>query len=210
MLSAVDSFKAASLKNVESELERRGYAVTQNFTDGVDSALLAAECRMLHAAGLLSPAAVGRGDTRSERAHIRSDHTRWFDSAALTPAQSAYWQRMQELKVNLNRSLLLGLQDLEAHYALYPAGARYTRHRDRFRDDDARILSSVLYLNPDWHDEDGGALRLHLGAGSQNTHVDIYPTCGTLVLFLSAEFEHEVLPASRERMSIAGWFRRRG
>lgn len=30
---------------------------------------------------------------------------------------------------------------------------------------------------------------------------------GTLVVFLSEEFEHEVLPAKRDRYSIAGWFR---
>jgi SM-20-related protein len=29
------------------------------------------------------------------------------------------------------------------------------------------------------------------------------------VCFLSERFEHEVLPATRERLSIAGWFRRR-
>lgn len=30
------------------------------------------------------------------------------------------------------------------------------------------------------------------------------------MLFLSEEFPHEVLPASRERYSIAGWFRVNG
>jgi SM-20-related protein len=204
MLAATDSFKA-----IEGDLELRGYAITQNFTSQASSALLAAECRALHATGRLSQAAIGRGNARSERAHIRGDHTHWFDAAALAPAQSAYWQHMQALRLNLNRTLLLGLEDLEAHFALYPAGSIYARHRDRFRDDDARVLSSVLYLNPDWRDEDGGALRLHLDPNAQNPYVDIYPTSGTLVLFMSAEFEHEVLPANRERLSIAGWFRRR-
>ncbi len=209
MLAAIDSFKTDAFRHIESDLERCGYAVAHDFADAADSALLAAECRVLHGAEQLSPAAVGRGNARSGQAHIRSDLTRWFNADALAPGQLAYWQRMQGLRVELNRSLLLGLEDLEAHYALYPAGARYARHRDRFRDDDARILSSVLYLNPGWGDEEGGALRLYLGAHAQNPHVDIYPTSGTLVLFLSAEFEHEVLPATRERLSIAGWFRRR-
>ena len=75
----------------------------------------------------------------------------------------------------------------------------------RFRDDDARVLSSVTYLNADWGDRDGGALRLYLPRGAH----DIAPRGGSLVLFLSAEIEHEVLPATRERLSIAGWFRRR-
>ncbi|MDR3385774.1 MAG: 2OG-Fe(II) oxygenase [Rudaea sp.] len=208
MLAAADPFKTDSLKYIETELERSGYAVVHDFFDATDSALLAAECRALHDAGELRPAAVGRGDARSEQAHIRGDHTRWFDPSALAPAQSTYWTRMQALRIHLNRTLLLGLDDLEAQYALYPAGTRYARHRDRFRDDDARILSSVLYLNAHWCDDEGGALRLYLGVAERNPHVDIYPESGTLLLFLSVEFDHEVLPASRERLSIAGWFRR--
>jgi len=30
------------------------------------------------------------------------------------------------------------------------------------------------------------------------------------VCFLSERFEHEVLPAKRERVALTGWFRRRG
>ena len=204
MLSAADS-----IKPVACELERMGYVVVQNFLDGAACTALAAECRTLHAAAQLHPAAIGRAQSRRAREDIRGDRTHWFDPAALTPAQTRYWQRMQTLRIELNRALLLGLAELEAHYALYPPGARYARHRDRFRDDDARVLSSVLYLNPDWREDDGGALRLYLGATSQNPHLDIYPHAGTLMLFLSAEFEHAVLPATRERLSIAGWLRRR-
>ena len=60
-------------------------------------------------------------------------------------------------------------------------------------------------LDPGHNEADGGALRLHLPDGA----VDVPPRGGTLVLFLSAEIEHEVLPTTRERLSIAGWFRRR-
>jgi SM-20-related protein len=37
----------------------------------------------------------------------------------------------------------------------------------------------------------------------------VLPQGGRLVAFLSDRFEHEVLPARRERMSFTGWFRRR-
>ena len=36
------------------------------------------------------------------------------------------------------------------------------------------------------------------------------PAAGTLVVFMSGDFPHEVLPASRERLSLTGWYRRRG
>src|SRR2546422_115217 len=93
-------------------------------------------------------------------------------------------------------------------YAVAPefldrAGAGYARHIDRFRDDDTRVLSIVLYLNDRWRNEDGGMLRLHLERGRS---IDAIPYEGTLVAFLSDRFAHEVLPARRERFSIAGWF----
>ena len=197
---------AASIKDIAAQIERGGFAVIQHFVDDAACAALAAECLCLHAAEQMQPAAVGRAQGRRERSDIRGDRTHWFEPAAPTPAQVPYWRALDALRVELNRTLLLGLDELEAHYALYPPGARYARHRDRFRDDDARVLSSVLYLNAAWRQDNGGQLRLYL---PQNTHVDIYPDAGTLVLFLSADFEHEVLPATRARLSIAGWFRRR-
>jgi len=195
-----------AIKPVPAAIEHAGYVVVQNFLGGRACAALATECRALHAGGQLQPAATGRVRSRREHGATRGDHTSWFEPSALAAAQKPYWQAMDALRVELNRDLLLGLDELEAHYALYPPGARYARHRDRFRDDDARVLSSVLYLNRDWRTETGGQLRLYL---PQNPHVDIYPTAGTLVLFLSAEFDHEVLLATRERLSVAGWFRRR-
>ena len=58
-----------------------------------------------------------------------------------------------------------------------------------------------------WQAEHGGALRLYLADGRED---DVLPQAGTLALFLSSEMPHEVLPATRERLSLTGWFRRRG
>ena len=192
--------------HVAGDLLQRGYAIAQDFLAPADVAALAAECRRLDAAARLQPAAVGRGSARRHAAAIRGDRTLWLDPLATTPAQARYWARIRPLRLALHRALLLGLDELEAHYAVYPPGARYARHRDRFRDDDARVLSSVLYLNPEWNDSDGGELRIY--ADTDAWFIDVMPRGGTLVLFLSADFEHEVLPATRERLSIAGWFRR--
>ncbi|MBL8300731.1 MAG: 2OG-Fe(II) oxygenase [Rhodanobacteraceae bacterium] len=185
-------------------LQEGGWCLATDFLPAPTIAALAADCRARDEAGELADATTGRSRLRTTTA-LRGDRTRWFDEAALSAAQTAYWSAMHTLRLTLNRRLLLGLETLEAHYALYPPGAGYARHRDRFRDHDARVLSSVLYLNHDWSSDAGGQLRLHLPESKQ----DITPTGGTLVLFLSAEIEHEVLPAHRERLSIAGWFRRR-
>ena len=104
------------------------------------------------------------------------------------------------------RRPLLGLFSFEGHYALYPPGAFYRRHRDRFRDDDARLLSCVSISMMAWTAADGGALRLYLPGKDT---CDVLPIGGTLVCFLADRHEHEVLPATRDRLAIAGWFRRR-
>jgi SM-20-related protein len=184
-------------------IERDGHAVTDDLFTDTEVRALAAECRVLDASTGLHPAGTGHARRLST---LRGDRTRWLDPAALSEAQAVFWQRMDGLRRTLNRRLLLGLETFEAHYAVYPPGAGYVRHLDRLRDDDARVLSAVFYLNEDWREADGGAMRLYLADG---THRDMLPCAGRLVLFLSAEFEHEVLPPARERASIAGWFRRR-
>ena len=112
---------------------------------------------------------------------------------------------LEALRIAINSTTYAGLFDLECHYAIYPPGARYRRHSDCLRDDDARVLSVVLYLNEDWRPADGGELMLYVGDGA----LLVSPAGGTLVAFLSSQFEHEVLPATRERCSLTGWFRRR-
>ena len=152
----------------------------------------------------LTPAATGRGDGKQQTG-LRGDATLWLDDPVCGEASREFLAALAGLRVELNRRLLLGMEDVEAHYAVYPPGAGYVRHRDRFRDDDARVLSLVCYLNPEWPEDAGGALRLHLPDGA----IDVPPRMGTTVLFLSDEIEHEVMPATQPRLSIAAWFRRR-
>ena len=181
-------------------------AIVPDFLPATIVAALAMEARRRDAAGDFRAARIGRGKDRVERSDIRGDRTLWLDEEAPAPAESALWQTLETLRVALNESAYLGLFAFEGHYALYPPGAFYRRHRDRFRDDDARVLSCVIYLNEAWTAADGGALRLHFSAGDAR---DILPVGGTLVCFLADRYEHEVLPAGRERLAITGWFRRR-
>ena len=150
----------------------------------------------------LQPAEVGRGEGVRLRSDIRGDFTHWLDADSGTAA-SNYLADLETLRASLNRQLFLGMDEVEAHFACYPIGASYQRHSDRFRDSDSRVLSLVTYLNEAWQPEDGGALRLYLPQGT----VDVMPQSGTSICFLS-EIEHEVLPATRERLSIAAWLRR--
>lgn len=182
-----------------------GVAIVPSFVDAALVAALRRRALDLDAAGEFAAAGIGRGAGLAQRRDVRGDRIRWIDAASADAAESALLEALERVRLEVNRALALGAFELEAHYAIYPSGAGYARHRDRFRDDDARVLSIVAYLNDEWREEDGGALRLHLPAGAR----DVAPIGGTLVAFLSDAVEHEVLPARRERLAIAGWFRRR-
>jgi len=170
------------------------------------TAALADECRLRHNAGALAPASVGRGGGQVIDEGIRGDHIQWLNAGESATVDS-YLALLDELRERLNRELFLGLEDYECHFALYPPGSFYRRHLDRFRDDDRRTVTTVFYLNEDWRPEHGGALRIELADGREH---DVLPAAGTLVVFMSGDFPHEVLPASRERLSLTGWYRRRG
>ena len=183
-----------------------GYAVVPHFFDHSTVAALRSRVLQSDATGLFSSAAIGHGSRRLERVDVRGDRIQWLDQDSRDAFERSLYVKLETLRLAVNRALQLGSFDFEGHYAIYSAGRGYARHLDRFRDDDTRTLSIVLYLNDDWRPEDEGALRLHLPSGEQ---VDVIPEGGTLVAFLADRFAHEVLPAKRDRLSIAGWFRRR-
>ena len=201
----------ADFPRLADDLAENGFVVVPDFLSRRTGDALVAEIATLWNDGSYRAAAVGRGDEKQVRAEIRSDHVRWLDPTDLTTAQEGYWAQMETLRDALNRSLFLGLFDLEAHLACFPAGAHYKAHLDRHRETEVRMISAIVYLNREWSPEDGGELRLYTDreSGTDGPFLDIAPAFGKLVLFLSGDFWHEVLPARRERHSLTGWFRRR-
>lgn len=187
------------------ELAERGWSLQPSFLSSDVTHDLATECRRRAAAGALVPAGIGRGEALAVREGIRGDQIQWLELG-----QSALCDRylavMDELRQSLNCALFLGLEDFECHFALYPPGAFYKQHLDRFHDDDRRCVTAVLYLNPDWQPADGGALRMYLKDGES---LDFPPLAGHMVIFLSGDFPHEVLETHTERLALTGWFRRR-
>jgi SM-20-related protein len=182
-----------------------GMAQIDDFVPRATVAGLRARCAELGARGALRPARIGRGANERQAEDIRGDSISWLEAPA-DGVERELLDRLEALRVELNRELMTGLVDFEGHFARYPAGASYRRHIDRLAGSDVRVLSAVLYLNDEWSDTDGGQLRLHLADGGSR---DVAPVGGRLVIFRSEQFEHEVLPARRERLSFTGWFRRR-
>ena len=181
-----------------------GFAVMPGLVDVLTLAALRGVLAQRDAEGELAAASIGNAATRSGTA-VRGDRTAWLDEDSASAAEDQFRALVEVLRLALNESLYLGLMRFEGHYALYPTGATYARHLDRFADDDRRVVSLVLYLNDAWQPTDGGALRLHLPDGGVR---DVLPVGGTVLAFLSADFPHEVLPATRPRLALTGWLSR--
>ncbi len=191
---------------IAAALAESGWIVLPEALPHVLLEALRAECNDHLARGEMRQAAIGHHSERVVESAIRGDHILWFEGN--TPAQLAWLEHMDSLGDHLNRTLYLGLRDYECHFASYAPGSYYRKHYDCFHNDDARVVTTVLYLHSQWQEGDGGELVLYGPTDGEQILARIQPRPGTLVVFLSAKFPHEVLATRRERASVSGWFRR--
>ena len=181
-------------------IETHGYVVIPNalISELVES--LITDCHRINPH--FSAAGIGRLNDLQIDKTIRKDKTYWFDGSS--QAQLTYQAIMESIKTTLNRQFFMGLFDYECHYAKYTQGDFYKKHFDAFKGRSNRVFTTILYLNTPEH---GGELVIYKPKSKQ-IEIIIKPTAGTLVMFESERFAHEVLPAITERYSIAGWFRK--
>lgn len=198
-----DSLPEECLDDICVALVNQGYCVLD---DVLPRDLVAAlqEEALGYALAELQPAGTGREQQYQHDRRVRGDRIHWLERRS--QAARRYLAVAEQLRAGINRRLFLGLFDYECHYACYEPGAFYARHLDAFAGRRNRILSSVLYLNDDWGEGDGGELVLYDDRGGHELR-RILPQLNRLVLFLSERFPHEVRAARRHRYSIAGWYR---
>ncbi|HEQ3510131.1 TPA: 2OG-Fe(II) oxygenase [Vibrio parahaemolyticus] len=147
-------------------------------------------------------ARIGRNDDV-----IRSDKIQWLKPAMGQPIAN-YLSKMEEIRQEVNRHFFLGLFEYEAHFAKYEKGDFYQKHLDCFKGNENRRLTTVFYMNESWSEEDAGELVVY--DLNDKEIATIPPRGGRLLVFLSEQFPHEVLPTNAQRFSIAGWFRING
>jgi SM-20-related protein len=146
-------------------------------------------------------AGIGNNDNKQINEGIRGDYIQWIDRATAPDPLLNYLSKLKDLINAVNQGLFLSLKDYEVHLTNYPTGSYYKRHLDQFKKDDHRKLSVICYLNKDWKAEEGGQLRIY----DQDKALDVLPLAGRFVCFRSDMLEHEVLPATRPRLSLTGW-----
>jgi len=189
--------------HIADDIENRGYSIRPGALPEYISSSLFSYQQNLNTNKYVD-AGIGRGKDFLKTEFVRTDEICWITGESDAGCKWIDWtSRLQRF---LNQRLYLGLFSFESHYAHYSPGAYYRRHYDTFRGEANRVLSIVTYLNPGWGNTDGGELVLYRD-DQDREGLKIVPLYGTIVIFLSEEFPHEVLPASRDRFSVAGWFR---
>ena len=188
---------------IAQQIEKQGYIILPDFLSIDLLQALQLRIESLNETEL-KEASIGRGGNQEVNQNIRRDKTYWLDKK--NKIDNQYLELMEGVKDSINQLLFLGLFDYESHYAVYQQGDFYKKHVDALKGKSNRVLSSVCYLNKQWSKNDGGELIIY-NKDKGNLIERILPEAGTLVLFLSEEFPHEVLAPSKTRYSIAGWFR---
>jgi len=188
-------------------LLEKGYACIDNFLSPGQVRALRVCAQTEQHRGQFRQAGIGQGEEFQLQSAVRSDLIQWIDPRTAAAPVQDFMAQVQQFTDYVNRTCFLGIKEAEMHFAIYPKGSFYRRHLDSFRDDDARQLSFICYLNEDWTPEDGGGLRMYFPSAIGEDTVDITPYGGRLVCFDSRSIEHEVLMAHRSRYSLTGWFR---
>lgn len=192
-----------NIEEIAEHLTRVGYIVLDDPLKKTLSDLLFSRCQDDDPLRFKA-AQIGRGAANKHLSPLRGDVISWLDDSNSTDHAYLVW--MEALRCGLNSALFLGLFDYECHYAIYGAGTGYAKHSDVLHGTRNRVVSTVFYLNENWQSGDGGELRLFEPNG-ETTIATLSPNFGTMIIFLSESFPHEVLMAHNKRRSITGWFR---
>lgn len=187
--------------SIADDLAEHGYAVADQFLRQPEVDAILSLDHFKNGREQFKKAGIGKQHDLQINEAIRGDYIHWLDKTSVPQPAKIYLDRLNNLIEFLNQALFLSLKDYEVHMTVYPPGSYYKRHLDQFRKDDHRKLSVICYLNHDWQEEHGGQLCMYLPDGTRN----FPPTAGRLVCFRSDQIEHEVLPATRERLSLTGW-----
>lgn len=178
--------------------------MAEHFLSPQLSAGLRSNLLALYDGNTMKAAGIGHHDQAQVNVAIRSDKIYWLDKNHNDAHENAFFERMDAFVHYLNISCYTGIKEYEFHYAMYEKGSFYKRHIDRFRDDDRRLFSMIMYLNENWQSNDGGQLGIYQDDGQVQY---INPTSGKSIFFKSDVLEHEVLETNVPRMSITGWFK---
>ena len=190
------------LEKIAEDLVNTGYSLTDNLLPEEKIYSIKDRFQYLLDEDEFQKSAIGKKLLLKVNEEIRGDYIRWIETDDLPPTIETYYNFLSQLIAYFNRHLYIGLKDLESHYAFYPKGKWYLKHRDRFKKNPHRVISVVLYLNENWVESNGGNLIIY--DDNLKELKNVAPIINRLAVFKS-EMIHEVLPCTTSRYSITTW-----
>eukprot|EP00930_Biecheleria_cincta_P020728 TRINITY_DN15518_c0_g1_i2.p1 TRINITY_DN15518_c0_g1~~TRINITY_DN15518_c0_g1_i2.p1 ORF type:complete len:503 (-),score=89.80 TRINITY_DN15518_c0_g1_i2:131-1639(-) len=191
-----------------------GAGVVDGFFAAGDADMVRGRLLELWRAGQFEPGEVEGGRKKA----VRSDYYLYTEED--DPVLSGFTRRLDRLVLEVSRQVpvlakykLMRGRPMAAVYE--GAGSRYTPHFDCVGNDNGRVLTCLLYLNPFWSEGDGAKLRIWPEARSlspEGPNWDFSPMHGRLVAFLcNSRNLHEVLPVAADRpveprLAVSCWY----
>jgi len=199
-------------------LRKRGWFACDGLIGAEHCAAIRRECETLREGGLFSQSYSEVAETGEKiwRTGVEAMELR-PDSWKAAPTLVAYVAEMMREVPQVMNTEFEGLSLSSATFGHKLAvstggGAHYPKHLDNTlgAPHDARKLTAILYLNPNWNEDNGGAIRLYDSLTIPH-HTDIAPSGDRLLLFWSDLLVHEVLPcfeteAHGHRYTFTMWF----
>ncbi len=207
-LSPLNDGKAVLSNDLIDQLTSQGWLVSDHLVPHKICEELLLQLQQHQNSGHLKKAGIGQGSQQKIASEVRGDYIQWIDESTPSPHEIDFLKWLNGLKEQLNSQLYLGLSSQELHYAAYPAGTGYQKHRDVFKGESLRVLSFVLYLNKYWKPGDGGELSIFSEDNPDHLEVKIDPVFSRCVIFLSDKIHHQVEFTNQVRFSVTGWLKK--
>ena len=155
--------------------------------------------------GKFKKARIGPSSESHLNTQIRNDEIYWINEYPDRLIELETF--MEKLMIQINSNLFLNLKRGEFHLSQYPIGHFYAKHLDQSKLTKNRLITFLLYFNPEWGNEDHGELIVYDPINNDKEILQITPSWGKLVIFRSDKFFHEVRPTLKTRRALSGWYR---
>lgn len=196
--------KLTILNQIDDSIYHKGFYISDAFLNDAHYKELRNILQKAYSNGNFKLAKIGLTSHANHQLTIRNDQIFWLDETMTNSGVQAYFNKMSGIQTKLNQTLFLGLNTIEAHFAVYKPGRFYKKHVDQFKENLDRRISCVYYLNENWQPEHGGELKLY--DKEDNLLVNVEPRGNRFICF-NSDLPHEVSVAHHIRYSIAGWLK---
>ena len=187
-------------------LATRGHAIERDALPGDVVAGLRDRARSLDRAGAFAPAGVGRAGARSQRSDVRGDRIAWLDDASDDRRSAPSPTGSRRCALRCNRDLMLGLaehrsalRDVPARRALRASSRSFSRRRR------ARAVVRALSQRRRGPRRRRRASPVH----SRQARSTSLPLARHVRRVPVRRLRARGAAGARERLALAGWFRRR-